>query len=231
LSAIGILLQLAYRLHRHFAGGWSLARWFGTLLILAVLAMLLARRSITWDIILMAVLFSIYVAILLWAGRKGHVHFQALASAANLLRQAPAKPPLQPEERVPVRAGGSFTVKGQDHYYVDLEADYESVRSREHIVLARARASHFLLLGSWPDYELGWWYIFFQPAMLCQIRSGYLHFGPRPQLALEIVYTPDQETRHTVYLASDAILLRRIWEDLMQDAPPEVNVLRDGAVG
>jgi hypothetical protein len=231
LSAMGILLQLAYRLHRHFAGGWSVARWLGTLLALAAVVMLFVRRSVTWDVILIAALFSIYVLFLLWAGRKGYVHFRTSAAAANDLKQAPANPPLQPEEKVPVWACGPFTVHGQDQYYVDLQAGYESVRSREHIVMARIDASRFLLLGSWPEHELGWWYIFIQPAMLRQIRIGYLHFGRQPRLALEIVYAPDQETRRTAYLASEATLLRRIWEDLRQDAPSEVNGLEAGAVG
>jgi hypothetical protein len=230
LSAIGILLQLSYRLHRHFVAGWSLGRWLGTLLVVAGLTVLIAQRSITWQVILVTVLFLTYLGILLWAGRKGYVHFRTSPSAETLLRQTLAKAPLLPEELVPVRAGGLFTVEGQDQYYVDLEANYESVRSREHIVLARVRFSRFLLLGSWPDYELGCWYIFFQPSMLRQIRAGYLHFGHQPRLAIEIVYTPDEETRHTVYLASEAALLRRIWEDLMQDAPPDVNASRPGAV-
>jgi hypothetical protein len=231
LSAIGILLQLSYRLHRHFVAGWSVGRWLGALLFLAGLAVLIARRSITWEVILVAALFLIYLGILLWAGRKGYVRFRASASAATLLQRAPALPSLQPEELVPVRAGGRFTVEGHDQYYMDLEANYESVRSREHIILARVSPSRFLLLGSWPDYELGCWYIFFRPGMLRQIRAGSLHFGPQPRLAIEITYMPDEETRHSVYLASEAALLRRIWKDLMRDAPSDMNTFASGDVG
>jgi hypothetical protein len=223
LSVIGILMQLAYRLHRHFIGGWSVARWLGMLLFLAGVALLAVRRSITWEVILVTALFLGYVGILAWAGSKGYIHFRASVDAEALVRHAPPGPPFYPEERVPVRASGLFTVEGRDQAYVDLDADYESVDSREHIILARVHPSRFLLLGTWPDYELGWWYIFFQPAILRQIRAGHLHFGRRPRLALKILYMADEETRQVIYLASEVPLLRRIWGDLMRDAPPEVN--------
>jgi hypothetical protein len=222
LSVIGILLQLAYRLHRHFIAGWSVARWLGTILVLASLGLLVARRAVTWDVILLAVLSAIYLATLVWAGRKRYVHFRPAPSAETLLGRAPATPALGPEELVPIQAGGTFTVHGQEQYYVDLDADYESVRSREHIILAQIPPSRFLGLGSWPDHELGYWYIFFQPAMLRQIRVGYLHFGSQPRLAVEVVYSPDDEVHTPVYLVSKAELLRRIWDDLMRDAPSDL---------
>jgi hypothetical protein len=221
LSVIGIFLQLSYRLQRHFIAGWSLARWVSTLLFVAGLATLIAQRSITWQIILMAGVFLIQGGMLIWAGRKGFVHFRDATDAEALVHRAPMAAPLRPEELVPVQVSGLCFVEGKEQYYVDLAADYESVRSREHIVLARVYPSRFLLLGSWPDYELGWWYIFFQPSMLQRIRVGHLHFGRQPRLALQIVYAPDEETRQTIYLAAEAASLRRIWEDLKRDMSPD----------
>jgi hypothetical protein len=223
LSVMGILLQLAYRLHRHFVAEWSLARWLGTALVLTFLAVLIFQRSAAWDVILLAALLFAYLAIMLWAGRKGYLHFSPSLQAEALLGRVPGPPPLEREELVPVRAAGLFTVHGREQHYVDLDADYESVSSREHIVLARVNASRFLWLGGWPDHEVGHWYVFFQPDMLRQVRAGYLYFGPQPRLAIEVVYAPDGETRHSIYLASEPAVLRRIHDDLMRDAPQEVS--------
>jgi hypothetical protein len=223
LSVIGILLQLAYRLHRHSIAAWSLARWLGAILFLAGVAVLIVQRSVTWRVILPAALLFIFLVMMLWAGQKRYIHFRASPPAEALLKRMPAPLPLQPEELVPVRATGSFTVHGQGQDYVGLDAEYESVQSREHVILARVASSRFLWLGGSPDHEVGFWYIFFQPAMLRQLRAGYLHFGPQPQLAIEIVYSSADDSRHSVYLASDATLLRRIGDDLMRDAPPEAS--------
>ena len=231
MSAIGVLLQLAYRLRRHFVASWSVARWLGTILAVAGVVLLIVQQAATWDVILVAALFLIYGVLMLWAGRKGFVHFQASPAAERHLERAPAASPLEAEERVSVRAAGPFTVHGQDQYYVDLEAEYETVRSREHIVLAHVANSGFLWVGSWPEDEVGHWYIFFQPEMLCQLRVGYLSFGHQSQLAIEIVYSPDGDSRQAVYLASEAIRLRQIWSDLLRDAPSDVRAPTIGAVG
>jgi hypothetical protein len=230
LSVIGFILQLAYRLRRHFVGAWSLARWLGIILVLACMAVLIAQRSFTWIVILLAAVLLVYVGMLIWAGQKRYVYFSASPAAESLLRRVPPAPPLEPEELVPVRAGGSFNVHGQEQHYMNLEAKYESVRSREHIVLARVTPSRFLWLGGWPDDEIGHWYVFFQPDMIQRIRAGYLHFGSEPWLAIEIVYAPDDESRQSVYLASEDVLLRRIWDDLARDAPSEANGWAGGDV-
>jgi hypothetical protein len=231
LSAVGLILRFLYRLHRHLLLGWSLARWLGLLLAAAVVVTLFPLSAITWHTIPVAGILMAYVAALFWADRLGFVHFRASADAQHLILEAPAAAPLLPEERVAVQASGWFTVEGRDQYWVSLHGDFESVPSREHIVLACVHPSRYLLLGTWPDYELGWWYIFFQPATICQIYAGYLHFGPRPRLALRIVYASNHDTQQTIYLASDATALRRIWEDLIRDAPPAANTFAAGNGG
>jgi hypothetical protein len=124
---------------------------------------------------------------------------------------------------VPCRASGQFAVEGQEQYYVDIEADFETVGTREHIVLGRLHPSHFLLIGRWPAWEIGWWYIFFQPAIIQELTVGHLACGAQSQLAMRIVHTPDEETQETLYLAFDkASTLRRVWDDLVKDAPADV---------
>jgi hypothetical protein len=114
-------------------------------------------------------------------------------------------------------------VEGRDRYYIDLEADFETVPTREHILLGRVRPSKYLMLGSWPVDELGWWYAFVQPSMISEMDVGLLHFGAEPQQVLKLTYGPDAKTIQTIYLAfgTDAAL-RQVWADLLQDAPPEV---------
>lgn len=229
LRVIGVLFQLSYLLRRHLLGGWSLARWLGLGILAAAVAILIDGRAITWQVIALAVLLLAYVALLVWASRRGFVHFQPAEEVRLNVERALSHPPLRPEELVPVRASGWCTVQGSDQYYVNLEAEYESFSSREHAVLARVYPSRFLLLGSWPKYEVGWWYIFFQPAMLRQVQAGLLYFGSRARPALQIVYAPDEESTQTAYLASDPGHLRRIWQDLQRDAPPEVERLGPAA--
>jgi len=224
LSATGLIFQLMYRLRRHFWLGWSLARWLGFLLVVAVPAALILWQPAGWPAAVLGVVFLGYILGLAWAGRRGYVHFVAMPDTQNPLRNSSASPILGAEELVPMRASGWFTVEGKQQYFVDVEADFETVGAREHIVLGRIHPSRFLLVGQWPGRELGWWYLFFQPAMVRALRLGHLHHGARPRLALRVIYTPDGELQRTAYFAfDDGLALRRVWEDLHWDAPPGAN--------
>jgi hypothetical protein len=212
-----------YRLRRHLWLGWPLARWLGLLFVVALSAALILWQPVRWPAAVLGALFLGYVLVLAWTGRRGYVRFVTMPDTHNLLQGAPASPHLRAEELVPMRASGWFCVQGREQYYVDVEADFETVGSREHIVLGRIRPSRFLVVGQWPGHELGWWYIFFQPAMVRGLHLGHLHYGARPRLALRVIYTPDGELRQTVYFAfDDGLALRRVWEDLHWDAPPGV---------
>jgi hypothetical protein len=214
LSLTGVVLQTAYRLRRHFWLGWSLARWLGVLLVSTALVTLI-RWSHPWPALVLGGLFLVVVLILGWADRQRYVQFRAV-SAAQVVH---SEPPLRAEELIPIRASGLFTVEGKAQYYVDLEADFETVETREHIVLGRVHPSHFLGLGQWPDWELGWWYIFFQPAMIRKMTRGHLSFGHRSRPAVQVVYAPDEKTQQVIYLAfGDTAALGRVWDDLLQDA-------------
>jgi hypothetical protein len=216
LSLTGVIFQVTYRLRRHFWLGWSLARWFGALLVSAGLAALIRWWWYPWPAIVLGGLFLVYVLTLGWVGRRRYVHFKAMSDPLAL----PCAPPLRAEELVPIRASGWFTVEGKVQYYMDVEADFETVETGEHIVLGRVRPSRFLGIGYWPDWELGWWYIFFQPAMIRKLAVGHLFFGYRSRPALQVVYTPDEKTLQTVYLTmDDSLLLQRLWNDLVRDAP------------
>lgn len=230
MSIIGLILQLAYRLRRHFWLGWSLARWWGLLLVVVGLWAVIRWWPYPWPAVVPGGLLLALVAILAWAGRQGYVRFENTPAAQSLLQETPSPPPLRCQELVPIRASGWFTVEGEDQYYVDLEADFETVGTREHIVLGHVHPSRFLLFGRWPKHELCWWYIFFQPAMIQQMDVGHLHFGSRPHLALRVVHAPDGQTRQSVHFTfEDAVALRRVWDDLLLDVPASVAVSGDKA--
>jgi hypothetical protein len=220
LGLRGLILQHAYRLRRHLWGEWPLANWLGLLILVGGLASAVARGMGLWLAPLFGMLFLGYVVLSTWARRRGYVEFRAGSPTDELLDEANPDIPLRPEEWVPVRASGWFTVEGKNQYYMDLEAGFETVETREHIVLGRVRPSRLLWLGRWPAYELGWWYIFFQPAMIEAMTVGHLHFGSRPRLALQVAYAPNEDTLQTIYLTfDDASTLRRVWDDLLRDAP------------
>jgi hypothetical protein len=221
LRAIGVILKVAYRLRRHYWFGLPLTQWLALLMILAVVSALIRWRSSPWPAVVLAGLFLAYASALIWASQRGYAHFVALPDADDPPRTAPS--PQANHESVPMRATGWFEVEGDKRYHVDLEADFETAGTREHIVMGRISPSRFLLFGRWPKRDLGWWYIFFQPGMIREMRRGTLHHGLRSRPAIGLVYAPDATARQTVYLAfSDMQALHRVWDDLLLDAPPGV---------
>jgi hypothetical protein len=228
LSTKGVILKFAYQLRRHLWAELPLSRWLGALLLTTALGSLAIPWLRPWAAVLVGLLYLAYVLVLGWASRQAYIHYEALPDVEALGQNAADEPPLRPEEMVPVRASGWFSVEGKDRYYLDLEADFETVATREHIVLGRVHPSRFLRLGRWAADELGWWYIFFQPAMIREMELGLLYHGAETQQVLRLVYAPDAETEQTIYLwFDDDTALRRVWNDLTQDAP--ANTVLPGA--
>ena len=223
MNILGVILRASYRLRHHLWLGWSLARWVAILLVGLAVAALVYWWPSPWPATLLALLFLGYLLVLVWATRQGYLCFEPLPEGAAVLQNPAVARPLDKEEKVPVRASGWFTVQEKVQYYVDLEADFETVGTREHIVLGRVHPSRFLLVGRWPSEDWGWWYIFFEPHMIRTMTVGHLCHGPNPELAIRITYELDPETQQTAYLGSDSTsALQQIWEDLLLDAPPEV---------
>ena len=222
MKLTGAVLQLVYRLRRHWWLGWPLSRWLGLSLIVATGVGLILAWPRPWAAAATGGGYLAYLAVLTWARRQKFLHFEPHPDAETLIGREATAAPLRSGEMVPIRASGWFTVEGKDQYYVDLDADYETVATREHIVLARVHPSRFLLLGRWPGFELGWWYVFFQPAMIREVTVGHLYFGTSPRLALRIVYQADERTQQRIYLAFDDMsALCRVWDDLQIDAPAD----------
>lgn len=221
MGLIGLILRLAYRLRRHLLLGWSVARWGGVLLLLIGVWAFFYWWPSPWPAMAAGGSLLAYLIVLAWATRKGFLHFQPLPEREARIRALPAPRALRIEELVPARASGHFLVESLAQYLIDLEADFETVETREHIVLARKHPTRFLGLARWPSYEVGWWYVFFQPHMVREMAVGHLYVGRHPSLALRVAYAPDEGTRRVVYLAfADGPALRRVWDDLLLDAPP-----------
>lgn len=219
MSLTGLVLQFAYRLQRHNRFGWPLARWLGLLLLVVAGWALFRWWPFAWQSALLVGLFAGYLAILAWAARAGYVRFHPDEGIEDPPETLNSFLTLRPEEMVPVRASGWFTVMDQEEYFVDVDGAFETVATREHIIMGHIEPTRFLLLGRWPNRDTGWWYIFFQPSAVQELRAGRLSFGARSRRALRIEVAPDPETRQTIYLAfDDAAALRRVWDDLLLDA-------------
>ncbi|MGD8488912.1 MAG: hypothetical protein PVG54_13375 [Anaerolineae bacterium] len=223
MNVLGWILRTAYRLRRHLWLGWSLARWASVLLLALAVVALFTWWPNPWPAALLTLLCVGFLLLLAWTARQRYLRFEPLPPGAALPHSPSTARPLRKEEMVPVRASGQFVVQQKTQHFADVEADFETVGTREHIVLGRVHPSRFLLLGRWPSEDLGWWYIFFEPPMIRDMMVGHLHHGPQPSLAIRIVYESDPETQQTTYLSSDdASILHRIWNDLLIDAPPDV---------
>jgi hypothetical protein len=215
LDLTGVVLQFGYRLRRHLVSGWYLSRWLTLLGLVVVVVVTFRSWPNPWPIALVGGLFIAYVVIMAWASRLGYIRFKPGLDPDDPFHEIPPVPLPRALEQLPVRASGLFSVEGEDQYYVDLDADFQTAATQEHMVLARVYPSRFLLLGRWPKFELGWWYIFFLPDMIQSATLGYLHFGPQVRVALRVVYEPGEKTLETAYLtADDPAVLSRIWETL-----------------
>ena len=217
LTFQGLILKINYRLNRLRLGGQPLNRWLFFLSLLGILAVavdLVESGPVTDAVVILACL-SLMLA-LLWAGRRRYLIFRR-AENPSLTTDGPQ---LAPEEKVPVRASGHFEVSGMRRYFVEAQAYFETVDTREHIIIAWTPRWSLLGLADSPREEVGLWYVFFMPATIKEIEVGEVHFGPQPRPALKVVYQPESGSRETIYLSFDHPEQREVvLADLRRDAP------------
>ena len=213
----GLILKINYRLNRLRLWGQPLNRWLFFLSLLGIPAValdLIESGPITDAVVILACL-SLMLA-LLWAGRTRYLIFRR-AENPSLTTDGPQ---LAPEEKVPVRASGHFEVSGMRRYFVEAQAYFETVETREHIIIAWTPRWSLLGLADSPREEVGLWYVFFMPATIKEIEVGEVHFGPQPRLALKVVYQSGSGSRETVYLSFEHHEQREVvLADLRRDAP------------
>ncbi|MFQ5811652.1 MAG: hypothetical protein ACE5I2_00430, partial [Anaerolineae bacterium] len=133
MSLIGVILKLSYQLGRHRLGP----------LRLNLLPLLFALASgLIWkagglageQAALIIALCLILVLVTLLARRQGFIVFR---KGGGELSPPPDRPELALDEKVAVRATGLFEVGDRQRYFVEATADFATMETREHIVMAR----------------------------------------------------------------------------------------------
>ncbi len=214
----GLIYQFVYNLERHRLLNIRLRPW----LILLCLVLPLTTWLRLWGAsYLTASLVTVgavgALVAIWWAGRQHYVRFEEQAhsqasafptegeegtnEAAN---QQSTDPPLPAMSKIRVRATGFFEVSGMRRYFVEAPAHYTTFETREHCVMAQIPLSRFLILGKSDQSEAGWWYTFFQPAVIRSVHSGWLYFGLRPHPALRLeIALPDDSKNEILHLSFD----------------------------
>ena len=219
LAFLGLVLKGSYRLSRLRLWGQPLNRWLFFLALIGIPAVavdLVESGPVTDAVVILACL-SLMLA-LLWARRRHYLIFKRAEHPSSTLTTD--GPQLAPEEKVPVWASGHFEVSGMRRYFVEARAYFETVDTREHIVIAWIPLRSLLGLAASLREEVGLWYVFFMPATIQEIEVGEVHFGLRSRPALKVVYQSESGSRETVYLSFEDPKQREVvLADLRRDAP------------
>jgi hypothetical protein len=213
----GLLYQVAYALRHHRTFLVALDSWVLIITVAVPLLAALGRFPGPWSLAVTIAVAGAALTIALAAARqRGYIRF--IPEPNQPAYEEPVAP-LEPEERVPIRATGTFAVSGMHRYRVEVSAAFTTFETREHALLAQVPHSHLLFLAWSPRGEVGWWYIFFRPEHIQEIVQGEIWFGLRRRPALKIVFQAGPAGRETVYLSfDDPQQRRRVLADLRRDA-------------
>ncbi|GAB4521527.1 MAG: hypothetical protein Kow0047_32450 [Anaerolineae bacterium] len=207
-------LQWIYQLHRHEVRGWPMDRWLAAALL--VLALVGAVGWIPGGLAIAVIAGALLIALLgieVWARRRDYVIFHPSNTSDDRCDA------LLPQDKIPARATGRFSVEGKTEFFVDLKAFFRTFATREHAIIAFVPQSRFLGIGRWPAEDYGLWYIFFQPEQIVSVEPGVLEWGRSRRPALRVLYRHEQGIE-IVYLSFDSDEdLERVRGDLLVDAP------------
>jgi hypothetical protein len=229
------LLCLGYKTAHHYLFQVSLQGWLWLLVVLPPLLAVLRRVAWTSAIPLAAV-GLLLLAGGTWARRRGYVVFEpAPPGEENGDSRGPERggmkekadaAPVDVDEQIPCRASGFFAVQDRRRYLLFEQASYSYVRTREHVVAAEIERTRFLLVARSTRGEAGWWYVFFMPEGVREVKVGHQFCGFRQRPALCIRYAGQEKEANSleeIYLAfDDADAARRVIADLRLDVPPGV---------
>jgi hypothetical protein len=219
-------LKLGYRLRRHRIGPLPLGVW--PLLLGAILSALLVGTR-AWPVALaLGLIGLVLLGVMLNARRQGYVRFEQDESLAAHL--PPEIPPVEADEKVPVRVTGWLEVRNEQRFFAEARADLATMETREHIVMARIPPSRMWLVAKSIKEVAGWWYAFVKPAHIRSIQTGWLRHGSNPRPALRIQYLrrrliddgariKEVESNETIFISvDDRVTLHRLLENLVRDA-------------
>lgn len=211
----GMVNAAAYSLTKHHIARLSLLWWLSVLVVAWVILLAVGAVQLTaWRVALAAV--GALLSGVLWVARqRGYVAFRSHGAPDPEETRM-----LEYEEKIPARATGSLVVGDLEGYFAGLEAWYETVATREHIVIARNPESRLLLFAKSLGAESGMWYAFFRPEHIVAIEVGELFFGLKKQPAVRIAYrVDDSEEQDAIYLAfRDRDKRDLVLNDLLLDA-------------
>jgi hypothetical protein len=215
----GFFYKLSYKLVHHCLVQISLKNLLWVLIVFPPMLAFL-RRLMWWyaiPISLGGVFFLVCVGI---AERNKYLLFEpALFSPSE-----PSGKPVGVDEQIQGWASGCFAVGGNRRQMLHERAQYSSVSTREHIVMARIERTHFLWFAKSRREQVGWWYAFFKPEHILQVETGYISDGlrMRPGLALTF-YSKEAAQEETIYLSfEDMTTLWRVIDDMRTDAAVRV---------
>ena len=216
MSIVGFILKASYQLNRHRLGPLRLN--LAPLLFALVSGLLWRVGGLAGEqAVLIIVLCLILVSVTLLAKRQGFIIFR---QGRGDLSPSLDCPELVPDEKVAVRASGLFEVREKQRYFVEVTADFVTMETREHIVMARTLNSRFLV-GA-PKGDVGWWYIFFKPHTIRRIEVGQVHFGLTARPAIKLGYETGEGKVEPVHLSfNNPLQMQRVLEDLRHDADLE----------
>ena len=197
----------------------SLARWLPIFLFLVAW-----WRNWPAPLLVMLLVFIVWVNYSLWRAKRDN--YMRFVPTGDPLPEGD-NPALPPNQKVPVRATGLFSVSGRENNLLLAPATYWRVPLGEHVVMVEEEPGKYL-------------YQFFGARNLQTIQPGWLLFGAKPIESLAISFlgqwgpeytrfgqvyeTGDNSDlpppkRLTVYLSTpDETIRRSIWQTIVHDA-------------
>jgi hypothetical protein len=180
------LLEALFILRRYHVMNAPLERWIAVLLLFAalLLAVGLLPGGLAGALVCLALLLALFAGQRL-AQRSQYVHFLPQGSP---VQPTPGATPLNPADKLLVRATGLFEVEGKAQRFTELPAYYRSFSTREHAIMAVVQPARRLAgLARWPEDQVGMWYIFVKHDELRQVQPGVLGFGRARRPALRLL--------------------------------------------
>ena len=198
----------------------TLARWIPILLFLIGW-----WRNWSAALLVLLLLLIVWVNYSLWRAKRDN--YMRFVPAGDPLPENADLTALPPNQKVPVRATGLFSVSGRENNLLLAPANYWRVPLGEHVIMVEEQPGKFL-------------YQFFGAKNLQNIQPGLLLYGAKPIETLAVSFlaqwgpeytrfgqvyeTGDNSDlppakRVTIYLSTaDETVRRSIWQTIVHDA-------------